>query len=120
MKGLDEFGAAVRRDQLGHRLADQGQPIVVIVLVGPTRHRQAVILILDEAPEQVVQRPQRIDLQVRQRIAGTAAPVLEAPGVQGLHQHPFLFPVRPDQLEEAGAREAMLQDLAAVRQRFLS
>ena len=42
--------------------------------------RQPVLLVLDVAPEQVVERPQRIDLEMRQRIAvAGAAHVLEAP-----------------------------------------
>ena len=52
----------------GHRAACEPQAVLVVVLVVAAHDRQPVLLVLDVAPEQVVQRPQRIDLEVRQRI----------------------------------------------------
>ena len=36
--------------------------------MGPARHRQPVVLVLDEAPDQIVQRPQRIEFEFPKRI----------------------------------------------------
>ena len=67
---LQELRAAVGRPQRRHRLAVERQAVLVVVLVGAALSRVSrLLLVLDVAPEQVVERPQRIDLQVRQRIA---------------------------------------------------
>ena len=36
--------------------------------MGPARHRQPIVLVLDEAPDQIVQRPQRIEFEFPKRI----------------------------------------------------
>ena len=69
VEGLEEFRAAVGGPQRRHRLAVQRQAVLVVVFVGAPLHRQPVLLVLDVAPEQVVERPQRVDLEMRQRIA---------------------------------------------------
>ena len=101
-RNFDRLSAGL---QLRHRLAVERQAVVMVVFVGPPRHGQPVLLVLDISPKQVVQRPQRIDLEVRQRIASAAALALvleaQADRVHGLHQHPLLVPVRPDQLQQA-------------------
>ena len=90
----------------------------MVVLVVAAGDAQPVLLVLDVAPEQVVERPQRIDLEVAQRIVVLRpADVLETPRdrVQRLHQHSLLVPVRPDQLEQAGIGELVPEDAEAVR-----
>src|SRR5215471_1350302 len=104
MKGLKEFGSAVRAADLGHRLTEQLEPVFMVIFVRPSRDRQPMLLVLDKAPEEVIQRAQGVDLQHGQRIAvrGTAA-VLEPPGdrVYALDQHALLVPVVPEQLDKA-------------------
>ena len=54
----------------------------MVVLVGAALHREQVLLVLDVAPQQVAERPQRIDLEVRERVAAARrADVLEAPAI---------------------------------------
>ena len=65
---LEELRAGVGGAQAWHRAALEPQTVVVVVLVVAADDAQPVLLVLDVAPEQVVQRPQRIDLQVGQRI----------------------------------------------------
>jgi hypothetical protein len=82
----------------------------MVVLVGASLNGQAVLLVLDVAPQQTAERPQRVDLEVRQRIAiARCAHVLEASadGAEGLRQHSFFVPIRPDQLDEARAVDAL-------------
>ena len=90
----------------------------MVVLVGAALHREQVLLVLDVAPQQVAERPQRIDLEMRQRIAAARrADVLEAPGIalDALHQHALLVPVRPDQLEQARHLDPRAQHAGAVQ-----
>ena len=114
---LEELRARVGRAHALDRAAVEPQAVVVVVLVVAADDAQAMLFILDVSPQQVVERAQRIDLQVRERVLrGAAADVLEAPGdrVRGLHQHPFFVPVRPDQLEQARVGELLLQDAVAL------
>ena len=69
---------------------------MVVVLIGAAGDREPVLLVLDVAPEQIVQRAQRIDIELGQRIARRAAAILEAhgDGVERLDEHPLLVPVR--------------------------
>ena len=46
----------------------------MVVLVVAAHDAQPVLLVLDVAPEQVVERPQRIDLQIGQRIVVLPSP----------------------------------------------
>ena len=65
-----------------------------------------MLLVLDPAPEQVVERPQRVDVQTCQRVPPRPGPRRfwnrQRDGVDRLHQHALVVPVRPDQLQEAG------------------
>src|SRR5262249_778322 len=78
---------------------------MVIVLVDAPDNAQPVLLFLDVAPEEISQGPEWIDFEHGQRIPAAAGSpnILETPAdcVQGLHQHSFLVPIRPDQLEQA-------------------
>src|SRR5262245_38741179 len=76
----------------------------MVILVGATRDRQAVRFVLDVAPEKPAQGPQRVQLELRERIASAAGDVLKTQrdGVGRLDEHRFLEPVRPDQLDQAG------------------
>lgn len=88
----------------------------MIVLGTATIHRQPVLFVLDITPEQIVQRPQRIDRYMRERIAiAEATYVLETPadGIYRLNQHSFLVPVRPDQLDQADAIGTRCQHVGA-------
>jgi hypothetical protein len=63
-----------------------------------------MLLILDMTPEQVVQWPQRVDLEICEWISlQWPADILKPPAndVHGLHLHPLFVPVRPDQLKQA-------------------
>jgi hypothetical protein len=74
------------------------------VLVGAPFDGEQVDLILNLAPEEVPDAAQRIDFEVRQRVAIThRAHVLEAPvdGIHALHEHALFVPVAPDQFDEA-------------------
>ena len=51
-----------------HGAAVEPQAVVVVVLVVAPDDAQAVLLVLDVAPQQVVERAQRIDLEVGERI----------------------------------------------------
>ena len=57
------------------------RPYCMVVLVGPPGDGEPVLGVLDPAPEQVVQRAQRVDVQTGQRITPGWArgPVLEPP-----------------------------------------
>jgi hypothetical protein len=75
-----------------------------------------VLLVLHPAPEQIVEAAQRVDLQHRERVAiPHSPPVLEPPAerVHRLHQHAFLEPVVPDQLEKTRAGELPAQNPVA-------
>src|SRR5262245_18420188 len=94
----------------------------MVVFIGSAGNAQPVRLVLDEAPDNIVQRAQRIDFEIRERIAVRwAAPVLEpqADGVHRLHEHPLFVPVRPDQLEEARGYEPVPKQVEAIREALL-
>ena len=60
---LDEFRPAVGRIEIRNGLAHERQPVMMHVLMRPARHRQPAVFILDEAPDQIVQRPQGIEFE---------------------------------------------------------
>ena len=57
------FDRRIGRIEIRHGLADERQPVMMLVLVGPARHRQPIMFVLDEAPDQIVQRPQGIEFE---------------------------------------------------------
>ena len=75
-----------------------------------------MLLVLKIAPQQVVQRAQRVNFQHPQRIATASANVLKPQGnrVHGLHQRRFLLPVRPDQFKQARIGELSAEYADAV------
>src|SRR5690242_21407442 len=64
---VEESRAALRASRVWHRLAEQRKPVLVVVLIRSAGYRQPVLLVLDVAPEEVAEGPQRIDRQVRDR-----------------------------------------------------
>src|SRR5262252_2788652 len=94
----------------------------MVVFISSAWDAQPVWLVLDEAPDNIVQRAQRIDLEIRERIAvRRAAPVLEpqTDGVHRLHEHPLFVPVRPDQFEQARGSEPVPKQVEAIREALL-
>src|SRR5262249_56735976 len=87
----------------------------MIVFVNATTDCQPMLLVLEISPEQVVQRPQRIDLELSQRVESRAADILEplADRIHGLNEHSLFVPVRPDQLEEARVGQLPAKDARA-------
>jgi hypothetical protein len=73
---LDELRSDVGRIEIRNGLAHERQPIVVDILVGPAWHGQPILFGLDEAPDEIVQRPQGIELKFGKRIVRRTAPVL--------------------------------------------
>ena len=71
---FDRLSAGI---EIRHGLTDERQPIMMLVLMGPARHRQPVVLVLDEAPDQIVQRPQGIEFEFPQWIVRRTTPILE-------------------------------------------
>ena len=59
-----ELRATVRRFDVRHRPPHQREPVLMVVLVGAAWDRQAIALVLDPSPDEVVGSPQRIDVQV--------------------------------------------------------
>ena len=88
------------------------------VLMGSARHCKPSIFVVNEAPDQIVQRPQGIEFEFPKRIVWRTTPVLESPGdcVHGLNEHPFFKPIRPNQLDEAGQVTTVPQDAQGVGQ----
>jgi hypothetical protein len=78
-----------------------------------------VLLVLDVTPQEVTQPAQRVDVEVRERVAvaGHDPLVLEAvaDGVHRLGLHALFVPVRPDQLDHARHGEPGAEDAVAVR-----
>src|SRR5262245_64275206 len=102
MERLEELRTALGRSQIWYGLTVHLQSILMIILIGAPRDGQAVVLILNKPPDQGVERAQRVELQVRQRIMiRRPALVLEAEGdgVHGLYQHSLFLPERPAQFE---------------------
>src|SRR5215510_10279258 len=94
----------------------------MVVFISPAGDAQPVRLVLDEAPDNIVQRAQRIDFEIRERIAvRRAAPVLEpqTDSVHRLHEHPLFVPVRPDQFEETRGFEPVPKQVEAIREALL-
>src|SRR5829696_5527234 len=69
VKGFDKLRAAIRRAQLGNGFADDLQPIVMVVFISPAGNGQAIVFVLNETPEEIVQRAEWINLEIRQRVA---------------------------------------------------
>ena len=87
------------------RLAEQHQAVLVIVFVRPPGDRQALVFILNVTPQDVVEGPQRVQLEMSERVAlSVGALVLEAPrdGVDRLGEHALFVPIGPDQLDQDG------------------
>src|ERR1041384_5162302 len=87
----------------------------MVVFICSARDSQAVVFVLDVTPEQVVQRAQWIDLEIRKGITlRWSAPVLKAHAdrVHGLDEHAFFVPVGPNELEHAWATEPVGQQSA--------
>src|SRR4029453_17631093 len=95
MKGLDELRPAIGRCHAGYCLANKSQPVVMVVLISPARHGQPVMFILDQAPNQIVQRSQWVEFQLAQRVTWTTAPILEPErdSVHSLYEHALFVPV---------------------------
>src|SRR5712691_11526655 len=93
----------------------------MVVLISPARHGQPVMFILDQTPNQIVQWSQWVELQLAQRVMWTTAPILEPvrDSVHGLHKHALFVPVRPNQLQQTGTGQSMLQDAKAIGQDFV-
>src|SRR4051812_38547729 len=88
----------------------------MIILRCAPLHRQAVLLVLDVAPHDIVEGPQRVDGDMRERIAvAYPAHVLEAlaDGIHRLNQHALFVPIRPDELNQTGAVSARSEDACA-------
>ena len=86
--------------------------------MGPAWHRQAIVFVLDEAPDQIIQGPQGIEFEFPKRIVRRTAPILETPGdrVHRLNEHPLFQPIGPNQLDEARRGQAKLQNPEAIGQ----
>ncbi len=63
MECLQKLRSTVRRMQLGNRFAIECDAIVVIIFVGPPQDSEPILFVLEVSPDQVVQRPQWVDLQ---------------------------------------------------------
>jgi len=50
----EELRAAVGRLELGNRFSEEGQTVMVVVLVDAARQREAAVLVLNVSPQQVV------------------------------------------------------------------
>src|SRR4051794_37046817 len=99
---LQELRATVRWPHSRHRLTVKSKAIVVVILASSALNGQTVPLVLNGTPQEVVEGPYWINLQMEQRIPITgAAHVLEAPAdrIHALHEHSFFVPVRPDKLQ---------------------
>src|SRR3712207_1730627 len=76
-----------------------------------------MLLVLDIAPQQVVEWPQRIKFHHSQRVAATATPNILKTATDRIHrlyEHALLHPVRPDKLYQTWAEELLSQDAVAV------
>src|SRR5262245_19147753 len=94
----------------------------MVVFIGSAGNAQPVRLVLDEAPDNIVPRAQRIDFEIREWITvRRAAPVLEpqADCVHRLHEHPLFVPARPDQFEQARGFEPVPKQVEAIREALL-
>ncbi|MCY1230446.1 hypothetical protein D9M72_428580 [compost metagenome] len=114
---LQEFRPAIGRAHIVDRLARQPQPVVMVIFVVAPHDAQAMLLVLDIAPQQVIERPQRIDLHIGEGIIlQRPADVLEAARnrIHGLDQHSLFLPVRPDELEQARLNQPGPQDAVAI------
>src|SRR5688572_11938023 len=88
----------------------------MLVLVGTPNDGQAVLLVLDVAPEQVIERAQRIELELsEERTFARSTAILEtqADRRENLHEHRLLVPVRPDELDQRRAAGALVEDVGA-------
>ena len=103
VEALEELRPRIGGARHRVRLAVQHQTVLVIVFLRPARNRQALVFILHVTPQDIVERPERVQLEMRQRIARrVGALVLEAlrDGVDRLGQHAFFVPVGPDELDQ--------------------
>src|SRR5256885_9548444 len=96
----------------------------MLIFVGTARHRQPVLLVLYVAPEHIVKRAQRFQLEMSNRIAtsiSARAFVLKAHAycVYRLDQHPLFMPIGPVQLDPAGIETAKGTHVTERRSRGL-
>src|SRR5262245_5480595 len=88
----------------------------MLVLVRTAACSQAMWLVLDVLPEEIVERSEHVDLELGEGVVACSASVLEAQAdcLHGLDETPLLEPVRPDQLHELRSCEVIRRRDAGV------
>src|SRR5262249_45157323 len=117
VKRRKELRATIGRPQLWNGFAVQPQAVLMVVLVRTAHDAQPPLFVLQVAPNQVIERVQRIELERSERVETAALPdvlIPDAERVDRLNQHSLLMPVRPDQLEKAGRQQTLRRNRIAV------